>query len=929
MHTNPALQSEIKLLELLLSEVVEQVDGAETRRRLEKIAALARDRRAGDAKAGERLKSLIREMSRSDMLQVARGFSVFFDLVNLAEDRHRVRVLRQRERDRHPEPRAESVAAGVERLRQRGMSNEQIRGLVEQLDIELVFTAHPTEAKRRSIREKIRDLRDHLNALDAADLLPAEREQLEALIRGDVLAFWQSDLIRGRRPTVLEEVRRAMFFKETLWDVLPNLMGELARATAGQGEDPRPLESAPLRFGSWIGGDRDGHPGVTTDITRQTLQLIRRTVMDQHITACRAVRRSMSVSDERLPKAARDAVAAAVAQAAERWPALNSVLQPIAEGESCRRWLRIVQWRLERTAVADAPAADPAEVAGRRLAPVGAEAPAGSPYASPEELIADLDRVRHAVLTLPGGSLIGLRLQRWIDRIRVFGLHFVRLDIRQEASWYRSVLDELLEAGGIASGYEAMDEAGKQRTLTQSLGRNLTIADESALSEQARETLSLFRLLARTIAAGGPDSLGAQVISMAHAPSDVLGVLWLGTMAAAEAELPNRRLPMPIAPLFETVQDLEQAPETLAAMLSNDAYRAHVDATGAQVIMLGYSDSAKDGGPLTSAWEIHRAQIALHEAAEAKGVKVVFFHGRGGSLGRGGGPAARSIQALPSRTVHGALRITEQGEVLSERYDDPRIAARHLEQMTWATLLATASRQSSSGEDWPRLMDALSAASRRAYRRLVDHPDFISFFEQATPIAIIEDLPIGSRPSRRKGERSLNALRAIPWVFAWTQSRMLLPGWCGVGSAIEEIVSSGTASMDDLRVMYANFPFFRATIDNVELALAKADLDIAEEYLRYAGIDGTEIWRMVVEEFDRTRQGVLEITGQSEILSSVEWLRQAIAYRNPAVDPLNLMQVELMRRSADPKATDEDREAIRQLERVVVQAIAGGLRTTG
>ncbi|MCA9298437.1 MAG: phosphoenolpyruvate carboxylase, partial [Phycisphaerales bacterium] len=412
-------------------------------------------------------------------------------------------------------------------------------------------------------------------------------------------------------------------------------------------------------------------------------------------------------------------------------------------------------------------------------------------------------------------------------------------------------------------------------------------------------------------------ALGSLVISMARAPSDVLAVLWLGSWAASEAGL--ERLPMPIAPLFETVDDLEAAPATLEAMLAHEQYAAHVEATGGQVIMLGYSDSAKDGGPLTSAWQIHRAQVALHAVTTRRQVRLTFFHGRGGSLGRGGGPAARSIQSLPPHTLDGALRVTEQGEVLSQRYDDAAIAQRHLEQMTWATLLATALPGDAPPESWSATMESLSASARQAYRGLVDHPDFIEFFERATPIAAIEQLPIGSRPSRRGGRRSLDALRAIPWVFSWTQSRFLVPGWYGVGSAIRE------ADVPTLRHLYHEWPFFRATIDNIEMALAKTDLGIARHYV---GDDESlrPVWTMIEEEFERSRDGVLALTGHDHLLDGVRWLQHSIASRNPAVDPLNFIQVELIRRG---RSGVEDPEAIRQIERVVVQAIAGGLRTTG
>jgi phosphoenolpyruvate carboxylase len=341
--------------------------------------------------------------------------------------------------------------------------------------------------------------------------------------------------------------------------------------------------------------------------------------------------------------------------------------------------------------------------------------------------------------------------------------------------------------------------------------------------------------------------------------------------------------------------------------------------------MLGYSDSAKDGGPLTSAWQIHKAQVALHAVAAPAGVRLVFFHGRGGSLGRGGGPAARSIHSLPAHTFEGALRVTEQGEVLSERYDDPAIAYRHLEQMTSAALLAGAVPAEPPADEWTALMDALSVEARRAWRALVDHESFISFFDRTTPIDAIERLPIGSRPARRAGPRSLDGLRAIPWVFSWTQNRTLVPGWYGVGSAIERVAAAGS-TMDELARIYKAWPFLRATIDNVEMALAKADLGIARQYAEQLGDGAAQepIWDMIEREFERTCRCVLAITSQSHLLERVPWLKRSIEARNPGVDPLNFIQVELIRRTR--VAADDE---LLQLERVVIQAIAGGLRTTG
>ena len=894
MSSNVLLEVEVEQLHRLLAEVIDGAGGAAIRARMEEAAALARARRAGAPGAHERLQELIAGLEPAEMLELARGFSVSFDLVNLAEDRERIRVLRQRERDADPAPRGESIGAAIETLRAGGMSDADLVESLRRVDVELVFTAHPTEAKRRSIREKMRDIRAHLTALDDDELLPRECRRLEGLVHGDLLALWRSDLMRERKPTVIEEVKRAMHFATTLWTVVPDLLDDVDAAIGGA---PGAADIPPvLRCGSWIGGDRDGHPGVTTAVTAETLAILRATAVEHHLAACRDLRRSLCMSDGRLADAS--GAQGALARARETWPDVEPLIAPIAARESCRRWLRVMEWRLACTA--------------------SGTGPTGAAYASGGALLEDLGVIRGAIASPDEARYLGARVRRWEHRIRVFGLQFMRLDVRQDSSWYVGVLDEVLRAAGIVDGYAQLDEAQRQASLTGALAYAGGLGDESALSERACETVGLFRLLARTIATTGPDALGAQVISMARRPSDVLGVLWLGTWAARDAGLPDARLPMPIAPLFETVKDLQHAPDTLAAMLAHPAYRAHVDATGGQLIMLGYSDSAKDGGPLTSAWQIHRAQVTLHEVAASAGVPLVFFHGRGGSLGRGGGPAARSIHSLPAHTFDGALRVTEQGEVLSERYDDPAIAYRHLEQMSSASLLASAMPSEPPPGEWLETMDALSDAARDAWRDLVEDDGFMAFFEQSTPIAAIERLPIGSRPARRSGPRSLDGLRAIPWVFSWTQNRTLVPGWYSIGSAVERVAADPTA-LDLLRELYDRWPFFRATIDNVEMALAKADMGIARHYAEHlgAGAGHARVWALLQREFARTHRAVLDITGQSALLENVPWLADSIATRNPGVDPLNFIQVDVMRRAAAGETDD-----LGHLERVVVQAIA-------
>jgi phosphoenolpyruvate carboxylase len=460
---------------------------------------------------------------------------------------------------------------------------------------------------------------------------------------------------------------------------------------------------------------------------------------------------------------------------------------------------------------------------------------------------------------------------------------------------------------------------------------------EDGLRPLAADSLRLFRVLHAASVWFGPRCLGGAVVSLTRCPADVLSVLWLWRWAqgrAAAAGEPVAEADLAIVPLFEKIHDLAHAHETLGAILDEPVYREHLRGRrDRQIVMVGYSDSTKDGGYLAACCGLQNAQSHLHAAAAPRGITLTFFHGRGGSLGRGGGPAARGILSLPSETLDGSLRLTEQGEVLAERYDDPEIARRHLEQVTWATLMASSVRRTEPSPEWTAIAERMAERSFVAYRELVDQPGFIGYFSQTTPIDEIESLPIASRPSRRRGERTLDDLRAIPWVFAWTQSRCMIPAWYGLGTALTEVKYEDRRAWQSICDMYRQWPFFQATIDNATLALAKADMVIAQRYSELATDDDSRrrIWQRIAAERDRTRQAILDIVGGGELLATTPWFQRSIEARNPSIDPLNLIQIEFMRRrraelEADPSSPGDHH---RELLRLCVQGIAAGMRTTG
>ncbi len=906
--TADILHREISLLGEMLGQTIEQLAGTDGFQTVETIRCLSRDRRNGDAEADRRLGEMLSSMDEHQLRVVVRAFTVFLDLANLAEDRQRVRVLRERERELYPRAPSESIEDALIRLKSAGKSADAIEQLLQQLSVGLVFTAHPTEAKRRSIRAKLRRIRTLLYDSDA-DLLPAESGRNRELLEGELMKLWLTDFIRPWRPTVLQEVQRGLSIKPILWDVLPRMLRDIRAACSALFEEHAFHVPPCVTLGSWIGGDRDGHPYVTADVTEQTILWLRSAAIDLHLAACRALYDSLSLSTRELPPG--DGLQTRIDSALAQWRTLRDRLNEIPPNEVPRRWLSVIRWRLEQTHLVQLDE----DILGA--------------YASAEELHEDVSRLLDSVSFLADlGASVRDEITAWLDRIRIFGFHLARLDVRQDASQHFEVMNELFAAAEVRSDAAELDEGQRQALLLQTLDQPLNLRPQ-ALSEQARETLSLFDLLAQAETAFGMNVWGGHVISMTHAPSDVLTVVWLWRHAlqknrSGAADLPR----LPIIPLFETIDDLRRAPEILESLLRIPAYREYLrDLDDRQVVMLGYSDSTKDGSYLTACWELYRAQQNLHEVASREGIQLTFFHGRGGSLGRGGGPAARSILSLPKGTFDGSLRLTEQGEVLAERYDDPKIASRHLEQIVSSAILASGTPAPAVNDDWLAIMDQLASTSLAAYRQLVEQPGFVEFFTKATPISEINNLPIGSRPARRRGGNSLSDLRAIPWVFSWTQCRCLIPAWFGLGAALESALEK-PAALHELQQMYHHWAFFRATIDNAELALAKTDLGIAERYARTANQSETlaNIGSAISMEFDRSKRTLLAVTGNQELLDGIPWLRESIRVRNRYIDPLNLIQVELLKRIQHGRAEDEE---LQNLTRLTINGIAAGMRTSG
>lgn len=888
-----------------LGDTIREFAGEEAYEIVEQLRRAAWDRRVGLERADERMKQLIAGLNDQQMELVIRAFTIILDLFNLVEDRRRVQVLADRARKAYPDPRGESIRAAVATLKANGKSPEEAQAILDALHVDLVFTAHPTEAKRRSVRSKLRAIRHLLDDLES-DQLPEARDQTKEAIRAEIAKLWQTDFIRPWRPSVMQEVGRGLSIKPVLWNEVPKIADELARAVQENFGDEVRSNPASVTFGSWIGGDRDGHPGVTADVTMETFAWLRREAIAFHLGACDRLFESLSLSTRQV--AIDESLGQAIDAAISRWPQLEDRLKSLPPGEWFRRWISIIRWKLEQSQQASGSQVE------------------GSAYGSASELADDVRLLSDAICTLPSRRYLSQELNAWQTQIETFGLHLARLDVRQNADVYSQVVNELLLKSGSNADAGSLAEADRVAVLCETLGRNLAI-QETELSPMAIETLALFRGLHKIASEYCSAAIGAHVISMTSAASDVLTVLWLWEATKPETAGSDC---IAIAPLLETVDDLTAGPSILSDMLAIPAYRELLRRQGdRQMIMLGYSDSTKDGGYLSACWALHQAQQALVETANEHGIELVFFHGRGGSLGRGGGPAARSIFSLPRGTFHGALRLTEQGEVLADRYDDQAIAHRHLEQLIWSSLLAAESATVADSQQWYQRMSDVAQTSLLKYRELLEQPGFVEFFRSVTPISEIEQLPIGSRPSRRKPDGGLSDLRAIPWVFSWTQSRCLIPAWYGIGAALGEAVDDDQ-QLAELQQMYSDWPFFRALVDNAELALAKSDLEIASEYASLATQRESfdNLATMIASEFRNSCRVVQALTGQKELLDGTPWLKESIRVRNRFIDPLNLIQVELLRRGQSYTA-EETPIDLRHLTRLSINGIAAGMRTSG
>ena len=895
----------IHLLGDLLGKVISDQESQDAFNAEESIRQEAKARRSGDASAAQRLRDQVSALSLEDAWSVASAFTTYFDLINLAEEDNRVATLHKTEMESGPNPMRGTIAAALATLKERGVTPEQMSALLDDLAIELVLTAHPTETRRRTILSKVQRTAKLLADLKQKDLLPREREELIQSLYAEITAFWLTERSRTTKPAVTDEVRTGLYFVESVfWEILPKIYASMDDALATYYPGLSANRSW-LRLASWMGGDRDGNPNVTRDVTAETLRLHRGMAIEQHRRSFQELSRRLSMSANRLPPHPD------LAQWIEKRRPLPPHVQFIEQRYGAEPYRLILS--LLAAELSDASHDD-----------MRANLLAKDPHPA-RVIIQDLTQpldVMAASFPAPIAQDSLLTVRRELD---IFGLQSMRLDIREDSSRLNGAIAEILRGLEIAPAYEALPETEKRALLTRLLGEEIpTLAPNPGITVNSAETWSLFQLIAHAQRIYGKELFGPTIISMTHEVSDVLTVLLIARWTGCADG-------MRITPLFETISDLEMAPQTLTELFTTDVYRAHLaTCDDEQVVMIGYSDSNKDGGYLMSNWALYQAQENITRTAREHKIRVTLFHGRGGTVARGGGPANRSILAQPAGTMEGRFRLTEQGEIIASRYSNPEIAYRRLQQITHAVLLASAPNPNAQDIPaiWRSTMDTMGDASIKAYRKLVyETPGFIDFWRTATPINTISRMHIGSRPPARGSSAAVNKIRAIPWVFSWMQSRCNLAGWYGLGTGLTSF-----GDMDLLREMYNGWAFFRNLIDNVESSLVKADMDIAALYAelvpdqKLAG----EIFGEIRAEFERTCKAVLAISGHAEMMDSDVLTKESVRLRNPYVDPLNYIQVEMLRRlRAMPDVNAPEAQPILDIIVLTINGIAAGLKNTG
>ena len=903
---SPHIRHQVDLLGRLLGEVIKEQAGEDIFSMVEALRAGCQEAGATqDDAACEAVRHRISRLDLDAIFWLIRSFTAFFHLINEAERQEMIRSrMEEACRETAEHPLAESIMETVIALQGEDRAKDDIQARIHALDIQPTLTAHPTEVRRWSILYKQRRIADLLGQLPMGCVLsPNAQKRIRTALRNEIALLMATEGVRPDPLLVTDEINNGLYYcTATIWDTVPRIMQDLQEALSARFGEPWDIPPF-LRYRTWIGGDRDGNPHVTPEVTDQAFRRYKDAALQNYITELDKLRNDLSISDRRV------SIPLMLSEDLEKEK--NTFSLDNAKHHRHEPFRLKIQYMIARMEHLRAR-------------------PESDAY-SAKRFTQDLILLRDALAAAGLKSLTHYeRLANLIARSRVFGFHLVALDIRQHSRVHGEAVADLLNAAGVTGAYENMTEPEKEALLGSELTNSRPLAGHRfELAEATGDVLRVFRLIRDTMATD-PDAVGGYIVSMTHDVSDVLEVLLL----AKESGMGRRQdgqleIPLDVVPLFETIADLKRGAGLLERLFADTRYRRHLRSRGDfQEIMLGYSDSNKDGGYWMANWALESAHQALAATCRDHDIRFRFFHGRGGSIGRGGGQANQAILAMPAVSRNGRIRFTEQGETISFRYARPEIAHRHLEQIV-AAMLTTMHDDHCGFEchpDMKTVMETLAGTSMAAYRALIDHPRFWNWFRDITPIDHIGRLPIASRPVSRKTGESLNFdnLRAIPWVFSWTQTRYNLPGWYGIGTALAEARASKTANPDLLGDMYLTWPFFRAVLDNAQLEMVRTRLPIAAYY---ETLSEHAFHRTIAEEYARAREGILAITGQENLLADRPNTRSTLRLRNSYTDVLNLLQVELLKRWKS--AADGERGLLRHALFLTINGIAAAMQSTG
>jgi len=919
------LKRDIKELGIILGNVLKEQAGHGVYETVEILRALTKQLRSEPLNTGSRsireeIVTVINSLSIEKAIKIIKAFSIYFILVNAADEVHRIRIQRNYTLQNKP-PETGSLTSVLMQLKSNKVSKENIKKILGQLEIIPVFTAHPTEATRQTILRKILKISRLLLARELYNNSTDETDEIRLKLQTEITLLWQSNEVRFRKVTVKDEIQHGLFFfKEVLYDLIPDFYQSLNKKlkTIYEINDASP---SLFKFGSWVGGDRDGHPFVTVDITKNTLLNNKRQIIGLYERDLEQLHTSLSSSLN---------VIAVNKELSKSIVADRTILGTNTEdkiprdpSEVYRAKLMLIGRKLERT----------------KQIPGTSSTQAGTGYNNSVEFLDDLYLMYKSLAENKGKVIADTNLLPIIYKVKTFGFRFAAMDIRQNSSLLASAISEILRYAELQKDFNSLNEPDKIKILTTEILNSRPLRNKfSGLSLETMQIINEFAVIK-----WGKDNIAFNtcddyIISNCSSVSDVLTAL----LIAKEAGLINTAdkkifySHFDILPLFETIDDLRKAHIVMQELFENPAYAQHLILRGnVQKIMLGYSDSNKDGGIVTSNYELYKAQKNLKKLCDSRRIELILFHGRGGSISRGGGPVNKSILAQPEGTIEGKIKITEQGEMISSKYLIPEIAVKNLELMASAVLSTTAGSKLNNIRDkfdkYSSLFENISSNALLVYKELINHHDFFDYFRSITPIDIIEHIEIGSRPSSRNRSKELRNLRAIPWVFAWTQNRQTISGWYGFGSAIDHCIQNKTASLEDIKNMYREWEFFQVLVSNIEMVLMKTDMIIGREYLSLCKDlkKGKKIFDMIDYEYELSCRTVLAITGEENLLDHDKSLQRSLLLRNPYIDPISFIQVKFIKQFRKRNIPKSKKESLLMLLRSTVNGIAAGVRNTG